>query len=303
VYRWRFGGTNIAAATNTSLSLANVQSIDAGSYSVVVSNIAGSATSAVATLTIMTPPAITSQPQSQSVVAGVNVTLSVVAAGTAPLSYQWRVNGANVAGNAGRNASYTLNNIQASKAGDYTVVVSNPVGSITSVVAVLTVNAPPTITTQPLSQVAPAGTNVTFTVSAVGASPLTYQWRCDGAVMPGATNAVLLLSGIQQTNAANYTVRVGNPIGSVTSVVATLSVTTGNTSNLLKILSVVLPPNQQSQVTVGGNIGERYSIEVSSNLINWMVVGNVTNVTGAALFLDARNTNANRCFYRARLLP
>jgi hypothetical protein len=254
-------------------------------------------------LTVISPPMINSQPQSQFVLSGANVTFSVTASGIAPLSYQWCYHGANIAGNAARNSSYTLNNVQAPRAGNYTVVVSNSGGSITSTVAVLSVDAPPTITAQPQSQTVVVGTNAAFAVSATGAAPLSYLWRRAGLAVPGITNAVLLFSGVQQTNAGNYSVIVSNPIGSVTSVVATLTVTNGGSSSLFKMLTVHLLPDGQVQLSVSGNSGERYSLECSTNLLDWALLGDTTNTNGLAQFIDSGNTNVSRRFYRARLLP
>jgi hypothetical protein len=301
--QWRLNGTNVSGATNGLLNLVNVQPALAGGYTVVITNAAGSVTSSVAMLTVVSPPAITSQPQSLSVLSGAGVTFSVTASGAAPLSYQWRYNGGNISGNAARNASYTLNNVQASRAGDYTVVVSNSGGSITSAVAVLTVDAPPAITAQPQSQTVAAGTNAAFAVSATGAAPLTYQWRREGVALPGSTNSVLLLPAVQQTSAGNYTVMVSNPLGSTTSAAATLTVTSGTSSNLFKLLAVSLLPNRQAQLTISGNAGERYSIEASTNLLDWSSVGSTTNANGTVQFIDPGNTGVLRCFYRARLLP
>ena len=72
--------------------LSSVTTADAGSYTVRVSNSAGTVTSAAATLTVnpaVVAPSITTQPASQTVTAGANVSFHVVATGTAPLSYQW----------------------------------------------------------------------------------------------------------------------------------------------------------------------------------------------------------------------
>src|SRR5205814_47845 len=82
--------TNLPDATNFSLTIANAQPNNEGNYRVVVSNLGGSVTSVVATLTIVYPPSITNQPQSQIVAAGTNVSFSVLAGGTQPLKYQWR---------------------------------------------------------------------------------------------------------------------------------------------------------------------------------------------------------------------
>jgi uncharacterized delta-60 repeat protein len=119
------------------LTLANVLGADAGGYSVVVSNGLGSATSAVATLTVI-DPVIAVQPVSQIGQCGQSLTLSVTAAGTAPLGYQWSKDGGALAWGTG--ASLTLTNLQAPDAGDYSVVVSNQYGIVTSAVALLTVN-------------------------------------------------------------------------------------------------------------------------------------------------------------------
>ncbi len=96
-YQWRFNGTNWAGGTLAALSLSNVQLTNVGNYTVVVTNAYGSATSAVATLTVNVAPAISSQPQSVTVYVNSNATFSVTASGTPAPAYQWRFNGANLA--------------------------------------------------------------------------------------------------------------------------------------------------------------------------------------------------------------
>ena len=88
-YQWRKAGTNIFGATTATNTIASAQTADVGSYTVVVTNVAGSVTSAVATLTVNVPPSIDTEPQSQSVNEGASVSFFVIATGTAPLSYQW----------------------------------------------------------------------------------------------------------------------------------------------------------------------------------------------------------------------
>jgi hypothetical protein len=98
-YQWRFNGTNLAAATGTSLTISNAQLANAGNYQVVVTNAVGSATSSVATLTVAaSAPVITGQPQSLTISSGQNVTLSVSAHGSEPLIYQWQFNGTDIVG-------------------------------------------------------------------------------------------------------------------------------------------------------------------------------------------------------------
>lgn len=225
-YQWRKNGENLADATAATLTLAGVTANDAGDYTVVVTNSVGSVTSAVATLTTFAPiaPSITTPPQSQSATLGGSVTFSVAAGGTAPLSYRWQKNGADVAGATASN--YTLTSLQASDAADYRVVVTNLAGSATSDVATLTLVAPqpPTIAAQPQSQTVNDGGSVTFSVTASGTAPFSYQWKKDDADLAGATSATLSLTGVTLASAGSYTVVVTNAGGSATSAAATLTV-------------------------------------------------------------------------------
>ncbi len=137
-YQWNFNGTNIGGATNTSLTLTNVQLSQAGNYAVLVTNLYGSILSSNAVLTVLAlPPSISIQPTNQTVVVGGSVTFSVAADGTPPLSYQWNFKGTNIGG--ATNTSLTLTNVQLSQAGNYAVLVTNLYGSILSSNAVLTV--------------------------------------------------------------------------------------------------------------------------------------------------------------------
>jgi hypothetical protein len=137
-YQWQFDGTNIAGATNASLTLTDLQSAEAGTYSVTISNIAGSVTSSNAFLAALSPPVITSSPVSQALVAGTSVTFSAAATGTAPLTYQWQFDGTNIA--SATNTSLTMTNLLVANAGSYSMVAVNPYGSVTSSVAILSVD-------------------------------------------------------------------------------------------------------------------------------------------------------------------
>ncbi|MEI9960552.1 MAG: immunoglobulin domain-containing protein [Limisphaerales bacterium] len=94
------------------------------------------------------------------------------------MNLQWRFNGTNIAG--ATTNFYSITNVQATNAGNYSLVVSDFSGSITSAVATLTVTGiplPPTITRQPQGRVVYPGSNATFIVSATGTAPFNYQWR------------------------------------------------------------------------------------------------------------------------------
>lgn len=178
-------------------------------------------------------PVIVSQPQNQDLAAGATAQFSVVAVGATPLRYQWFLNGLTPLGGA-TNATLSIPNVQAANGGSYSVQVSNAVGSVRSAEAVLTLKAPPLITTQPASQTVSVGTDVNFSVVASGAAPLSYQWFFNTtAALSGQTGPTLHLPAVQNSNAGGYSVRVTNPGGSVTSAVATLSVVAASVPQIL----------------------------------------------------------------------
>ncbi|HWS87967.1 MAG TPA: immunoglobulin domain-containing protein [Pyrinomonadaceae bacterium] len=223
-YQWYKDGAPVAGASADTLSLSDVQAGDAGSYTVTVTNGAGSLTSNPATLTVITPPSIITQPASQTVNAGQTTTFSVAAGGTAPFTFQWKKDGADIP--SATSATFSVVNAQDADAGVYSVVVSNAAGSAMSDGATLAVITPPTITTQPAAQSAPLGSNVSFTVAASGTSPFGYQWQKDGGDIAGANSDTLSLSNVQDADAAVYTVVVSNAAGSATSGGAALAVIT-----------------------------------------------------------------------------
>jgi hypothetical protein len=143
-YQWYFNtSTLLSGQTASNFSIANAQAANAGAYSVRVSNAGGNITSTQATLTVLLPPAITTQPQSQTVTESNNVTFTVVATGTPTLLYQWYFN-TNTPLADKTNASLNLTSVTTNDAGKYSVVVSNAFGSTNSALATLTVNVPST---------------------------------------------------------------------------------------------------------------------------------------------------------------
>ncbi|MGA2137848.1 MAG: immunoglobulin domain-containing protein [Verrucomicrobiia bacterium] len=231
-YQWYTNtDTVLTGDTNSTLTVANAGTLDAGAYSVAVSNAYGSVTSAVAQLTVNLPvaPSISTQPQDQiNVLPGANATFTVVAGGSAPLSYQWYYNTNTPVANA-TDSILTITNVQPSDAGSYSVVVSNVAGTATSSNAVLTVSTngvAPVFTTMPASQVILAGGTASFTVVAVGTAPISYQWNKDGVAIPGQTSSTLTLTNVQVAADGNYTATASNSVGVTTSDPGQLTVTT-----------------------------------------------------------------------------
>ncbi|HOC55404.1 MAG TPA: immunoglobulin domain-containing protein [Verrucomicrobiota bacterium] len=271
-YQWRKNGGTISGATASSYTLANAQPSDAGSYSVVVANAVGTVTSSNAVLTVSAvenPPSITAQPQSLTRIQGASATFSVTATGTAPLYYQWYWNGSALAG--ATQSSYTDASVQPADAGSYVVVVTNHVGSATSDAAILTVLVPPAIVTQPQSRAVIEGTNVTFTVSASGTAPLSFQWRKGGTPISGATGTSYSLSNVQASDAGTYTVVVTNAAGSATSANAVLTVNVPP--------AITVQPESQA-VAAGSSV--TFSVTASgSPVLSYQWRFNGTNLAGA----------------------
>jgi hypothetical protein len=225
-YQWYKGATAIAGATTPTLTLNNVQGSNAANYSVVLSTLSGSVTSSVASLTVIVPPVIATSPASVTNNAGTTATFTVTtSSGTAPFTYTWYKASSIVSG--ATTATLTLSNVFAADAGNYTVVVANAAGSVTSSVAALTV-IEPIIVSQPASVSVKANSNAVFTVSAVGTG-LTYQWKQNTSNAPYASSHSATLTVTNASLLANgylYSVVVSNSLGQfATSANAALGVT------------------------------------------------------------------------------
>ncbi|HEX7654896.1 MAG TPA: immunoglobulin domain-containing protein, partial [Verrucomicrobiae bacterium] len=256
-YQWYFNtNTAVAGGTNAALTLNNVQLTDGGRYFCVVSNSSGTATSAVAQLTVTVPvaPSLLSQPADQTIAPGGTTHFSVNAAGSTPLSYQWYFN-TNTPVNGLNDATLTLANVQATNVGTYQVVVNNLAGSVTSNPARLLLDqtpTPPSLITVPASVVTTLGSTASFTVSAAGSAPILFQWFKNSTALTGATNTILTLTNVQNPDVAGYTVQASNNVGKVVSGVATLTISSG----------INLPPSAYNltgfayQTTGGGALPE-----------------------------------------------
>jgi subtilase family serine protease len=179
-------------------------------------------------------PYFITQPSSQTVTNGTSVTFSATAGGQTPLNYQWLFNGTNLP--AGGNISGAKSSVLSitaaatNNSGNYSLVVTNSAGSMTSSVAILTVGFAPAFSTQPANQTVLIGSNAVFSATASGSSPLVYQWRksgtnlVNGAGVSGVTSNVLTLTSVTTNSSGNYNLSVTNGFGAVTSSVATLAV-------------------------------------------------------------------------------
>lgn len=217
-YQWSKAGTIISGATGSTLDFPVARASDAGRYSVVVTNLVGTATSREATLTLTpaVPVSITQQPQSRTIFQGQPATFAVAVAGSAPLAYQWRKNGTSIAG--ATFASYSLSAATLADAGEYSVAVTNFAGSATSSNAALIVNpaVPVVITVHPTGGTFAFGTTISLAAQFTGSEPFTMRWEKDGAPLPSAgTSSQFYLSDLKPSDSGSYTLVVSNPAGTV----------------------------------------------------------------------------------------
>lgn len=241
-------------------------------------------------------PGIVTAPQDRTVTQGESVSFSVEANGTTPLSYQWKFNGTPLAG--ATSSVLTLNNVQSGYAGNYTVVLSNAWGKVTSPVATLTVIVAPGIQTQPQSMAMFAGQNAIFSVSATGTAPLCYQWYRNAAPLSGATNSVLALTNVQTGDSDHYAVVVTNNAGSAISAPATLTVMPPSSFTLSTSLAGAL---NASGFTFRFSVpeGSTYVVLASTNMRDWTPIYTNVAPAGNVVFTDPTAVNHAKRFYRA----
>lgn len=255
-YQWQKDGADLAGATGATYTIPSAQFADSGTYTVIVSNAAGSVTSAEAILTVSTIPVFRAQPQSQAVSPGASATFSVAVAGTPDPTCQWYFNGQAISGATG--LSYTIPSVHPSDSGSYSVVATNALGSAASLPAMLTASAAsggPALLAQPASQTLAPGATAVLSVAASGGTGLGYQWYRDGAIVAGATAPNLVITAAPAAAGA-YTCLLVNASGSVLSGAAALAVrSTANPGRLinLSVNTEVDPSGLTMGLVVGGS--------------------------------------------------
>jgi len=174
-----------------------------------------------------TAPGFSAQPASQFVTVGQAATFSVSVTGTAPFTYQWQKNNANLSNATSASYSTPLA-VSGDNGAQFRVIVTNSAGSATSAAATLTVTAAPvapTFTTQPSNQTVSAGQTATFSVVASGTAPLMYQWQKNNLNISNATSATYTTPPTTSgDNGATFRVMVTNVVTTVSSNPATLTV-------------------------------------------------------------------------------
>ncbi len=213
-------------------------------------------------------PYISEQPLGRVAVAGTRVMLHVGACGDEPLAYRWFFNGTALPSET--NSVLQIASVQLANVGDYYAMVTNAFGAVTSQVAQITVGTLPVITAHPQNWRTNTGSTATFNVGATG-SGLTYRWRLNAAVIPGATSPVLVLPQVTFADAGHYSVLVSGPAGAVASEAAQLIVTPS--------LQILAQPQGRS-VSAGSNVVFSVSAQ-GAGVLNYQWFLNSNAMAGA----------------------
>ena len=285
----------LTGQTNATLNLNSIATNNVGNYFVIITNIYGSITSSVATLTIASAPTISQQPVSQIAALGSNANFNVIAASTAPLNYQWWMTGSQQSNATAVpvviNGFVLAANMTSSGAGYLTVPTIQFVGGSGSGATGTVVVSNRMVTTINMSS---AGSGYT--------TPPTIQIAAPTAIsLAGQTNNVFALLAVANTNAGNYYVVVTNNLGSVTSSVASLVVAPVG----YNLISGRILIGGKMSLSFVGIAGGNYALDRSFNLLpaNWIPqVTNPADVNGILIFTNTPDPTTNN-FWRIRSVP
>ena len=239
------------------------------------------------------PPDFVVQPADCATNVGGSVTFSAEVNNPTAVSFQWSKDGNDIVGATGN--SYSIFNVQFADAGNYSVFVTDTLGSTTSSNALLQVGIAPAFTRQASSLVVTQGQSASFAVTATG-TPLNYLWQKNGAFLSSQTNSSLNFDSVAATNVGVYTCQVSNFISSITSTGAVLTVISPNST-----LSASLGAGPNVNLSLIGAPGGNYILETATNLlapIQWVpVLTNAADSNGVWQFTDTNLSNA-QLFYR-----
>lgn len=231
-------------------------------------------------------PSITAGPQGLVVVEGAAARFEVTAAGGAPLTYQWMVNGRDLSGQT--SSILTISGVGVGDEGVYSVRVTNSAGTVTSNGASLQVLVRPQITSLSSTITVSEGEPLTLSVAATGSAPIAFQWRKNGLIIPGATGEAFEVLKTAVEDDGSYTVVLSNAAGEVTS----------------QPISVVVKPVVLSPVVIENLINSSgtfrfvasgpdagvLTVWVSTDLVTWRALEPQAIVPGGTPVTDAAAT-------------
>lgn len=296
-----YGYGTVSGATLASLTISGLQASASGrQYRALMQDDCGmvtSITSASATINVLPPVSISSQPTDKSICGSGSVSFGITATGNGALSYQWQAssdNGVNYfnINNDGNYTNTTTNSLNIANVSSfnnfrYRCVVTDACGptQATSNSALLTFITSPAITSHPAPLTVCEGLMASFSVSATGSS-LNYQWQRNGSNIPGANSASYSIPNAVPANSGNYTVIVSNACLSTTSNIAALTVNPQTGIGTQPVNSAVCPGGNVSFTTTAAGTGPfSYTWEKNTGA-SWFTVGSnspslsITNAGG-----------------------
>lgn len=256
--------------------------------------------SAFLTLTIkpkagVVSPSITAQPQGLVVVQGNAARFEVAAAGGAPLTYQWMVNGRDLSGQT--SAILTLSGVGVGDEGIYSVRVTNSAGSVTSSGASLQVLLRPQVTSLSSSVTISEGEPLMLSVAATGTAPIALQWKKNGVVIPGATGEAFAVSDSTLGDSGSYTVVLSNAAGEVTS--QPISVVVKPVVLSPVVIENLIHSSGTFRFVASGPESGVLTVWVSTDLVTWRALEPQAIVAGGTPVADAAATGGGeQRFYK-----
>ncbi len=287
VYQWQHNGTNISGATSAVYSISNLVNSDTGYYNCIISNDYGSISTDTVTIASKVAPSVISSPTSTSACVGSSANFTASIDGTNPITYAWyNINGAL---GAGTTDSYTINSVTANDASTYRLKASNSCGSVFTNGASLTVKTSPSVTDISAADDICENGSYTYTTSATGTSPITYQWYKDGNVINAATSVSYNISSAATTDAGTYFCKATNVCGVDQTNQAVLTI------NELPAISV-----QPSSATVCEN--QSYTLSVTASgaaplTYQWYKGGSAINNATNNTYTISSVTSADEASY------
>ncbi len=232
-YQWFRDGSQLGNSSRVSgvessrLTIANVQSFDAGLYYVEVGNDAGTVSSSRAQLTVSgdLPPTIITQPEGVTLGIDEDLVLTPIVSGSEPITYRWLRDGEFLAGN--RSRVLTLNGVTQDDSGEYQLEASNDAGTILSdpaQVLIIEATIVPVFHKHPVDAYAGVGEEARFQVQVGGTEPISLQWYKDDEPIADATGDEFVIEPVNAADSGQYWVEATNEFGTVTSRSATLVV-------------------------------------------------------------------------------
>jgi TATA-box binding protein (TBP) (component of TFIID and TFIIIB) len=303
-YQWKKDGVDISGATAISYVISNVTTAASGNYTVLVSNSLGNSLSNIATLTVVNAPVFTIQPVVTASSVGQSFTLSSLATGDSPPTYQWYKN--NVAILGATSATYTVSSVVLADVGTYKVTASNTVGgtlvstdSNAISVTVSEVLVPPTFTTQPVATTVNLTQPFTLSALATGVPSPSYRWYKNNVVIEGATSTSYTVSSAVSTDSGNYKVVATNTLNGASSSVDSNTVTV-NIIGTLKAPIFTIQPVATS-VEFGNTLTLSsfasvsvyfYTVGTDNNIYEISDTGTKRAVRDVSTLVGATSTNA-----------